>query len=416
MFKPISLYIGLRYTRARRRNQFISFISLVSMLGIALGVCVLITVLSVMNGFDQQIRERIFSMAPQVMITNLSGKLDHWEKLAEKFNDSDNVLATAPYVEGYGLLTRNSTVHPVFVKGILPKDESKISALSDNMVEGSINDLKAGKFGIVLGQNLAWNLGVNPGDKVNLITPQASITPIGSIPRSKRFSVTGIFQVGNGFGFNDNYAFIQLEDAKRLYQLNDQVSGIQLKIKDLFKAPSFAIHLSKTLGEQYQITDWTSRYGGFYHAVQMEKTIMFFILLLLIAIATFNLVSSLVMLVNEKQSDIAILRTFGATPRTVMKIFIVQGCLIGLVGTLLGVLGGIALSLNVTDLVNLIQNTFHVQLLTQDVYFVDYLPSQLQLMDVVKICAAAIVMSLLATIYPAWRASRTNPVEALRYE
>jgi lipoprotein-releasing system permease protein len=416
MFKPLSLYIGLRYIRAKRRNRFVSFISLVSMLGIALGVLVLITVLSVMNGFDQQIQLKLFSMAPHITVSGIGGTLHDWQTVAKKTAAILDVIASSPYVNGQGLLTIDNDVKPVVVQGILPQYEKNITTLQQKTVNGSFSKLKAGQFNIVLGDGLANSLGVIVGDKINLMIPKTSITPIGILPRFKRFTVAGIFHVGAGFGFDTGYAFINLQDAQKLFGLGDQVSGIQLKIKDLFDAPQLSLTIQRKLGFEYQIANWTDLYGEFYHAVKMEKTIMFFILLLLIAIAAFNLVAGLVMLVNAKKADIAILRTFGATPRTIMNIFIFQGLIVGFTGTLLGVIGGVLLSLNVTRLVDFLQNLFHVVLFTPNVYWVDFLPSQLQLSDVWEICIIALLMSLIATIYPAWSAARTKPVEALRYE
>ncbi len=416
MFKPLSLYIGLRYIRAKRRNRFISFISLVSMLGIALGIAVLITVVSVMNGFDKQIRLKIFAMTPHITISGLSGKLSNWQAVSEKASKFTGVLGAVPYVRSQGLLTNNNLVRPIVVSGVSPDLEGHVSDIGHKVIQGSWRALKPHQFGIVLGDALAENLGVGVGDKVTLVTTQMSVTPIGVVPRFKRFKVVGIFHVGAGLGYDNSVAFVNLKDAQILFMLGDQVSGIQLKIRDLFAAQRMSLGLQKYLGFDYQISNWTDQYGAFYHAVQMEKTIMFFILLLLIAIAAFNLVSGLVMLVNDKRTDIAILRTFGATPRVIMSIFLVQGCMIGFIGTILGVIGGTVLSLNVTRIVNFIQSVFHVQLLTANVYWVNYLPSQLQLSDIIHVSIAAFMMSLIATLYPAWRAARTRPVEALRYE
>jgi lipoprotein-releasing system permease protein len=416
MFKPLFIYIAWRYIRAKKRNRFLSFISMASMLGIALGVCVLITVLSVMNGFDQQIRERIFSMAPHVIITGESGTLDHWQKLPPKLKSFSMIRGAAPFVSGQAMLVKGTFVHPVILKGILPKEENHVSEVGRQMVQGALDELVPKRFGIVLGQQLAWSINANVGDSINLVTPKAVMSPMGLLPRFKRFTVIGIFRSGTGFGFDENYAYIHLKDAQQLYILNDQVSGLQLKLANLFAARQISWQLSKSLGFSYQVSNWTEQYGGFYRAVQMEKTIMFFILLLLIAIAAFNLVASLVMLVNEKQSDIAILRTIGSTPQLITKIFIMQGCMIGIIGTFFGILCGVLLSLHVTALANWIQQTFHVQLLTSDVYFVNYLPSKLQINDVIKVMIVALSMSLLSTIYPAWKAARIKPAEALRYE
>lgn len=418
MFKPFSCYIGLRYTRAKRKTSFISFISSVSMIGIALGVMVLITVLSVMNGFDQQIKNRIFTMIPHIQITGMFDVLsnDEWHSISHVLIKNKQITGVAPYVQGQGMLTRDSTAQPVLVQGILPEDQNKVSVLNEKMIAGHLSDLKANTFGIVLGDELANSLALKIGDKINLMIPKVTATPVGIIPRFKQFTVVGVFHVGSGFGFDMGYAYIHLNDAQKLYALGNHISGLQIKTIDLFKTDEIAYQLQKQYGFDYQITTWADSYGAFYRAVKMEKTMMFFILILLVAIATFNLVSGLVMLVNDKQSDIAILRTLGATPNTILKIFIVQGSVIGISGTLLGVMGGVVLSHHVTEVVSWIQSTFHIVLFTPGVYFVDYLPSQLQWLDVLHIVIAALSMSFVATIYPAWKASRTQPAEALRYE
>jgi lipoprotein-releasing system permease protein len=416
MFKPLSLYIGLRYIRAKRRNQFISFIALVSVVGIALGVAVLITVLSVMNGFDQEIRERIFTMVPHITVTHISGSIKHWQPLLQGLQKTPGVVGAAPTVTREGMLTHGDVVRATYVVGIDPTLETRVSDVSQKMVDGRFSRLKPSRFGIILGQDLATALGVMVGDSINLITPQATITPVGFLPRIKRMSVVGVFRVGTGFGFDNSVAFVHLSDAQTIFMMPRAATDIQMKTNDLFRAPSLAGELQQKYGDQYQFSDWTDRYGPFYRAVQMEKNMMFLILLLLIAIAAFNLISSLVMQVNDKQTDIAILRTFGATPRMIMKIFIIQGSLLGIAGTFVGVACGVFLSWHVTELVNFIQTTFHIQLLTSGVYFVDYLPSKVEASDIWRIAGVAILMSFLATLYPAWRAARTEPVEALRYE
>ncbi len=416
MFKPLPLFIGLRYTRAKRRNHFISFISMTSMIGIALGVMVLITVLSVMNGFDQQIQQRVFSMAPQVTISTYSNLLPDWQSMDKAVAHYPGVADTAPYIAGQGMLTGFGQVHPAMIFGVLPDREAKISQLANKMVVGKLDALTPGSFNIVLGQELATNLSAQVGDKVTLITPIAANTPMGIIPRYKRFTVAGIFNPGSGFGFDTTLAYVNLKDAQVLYQLGTQVSGLRLKLDNLYQAPDISNKLLDTLPRDTMIMNWTQQYGAFFDAVKLEKTMMFLIMMLIIAVAAFNLVSGLVMVITDKQSDIAILRTLGATPKTVMAIFMIQGTTIGLVGTLLGFVGGIILSLNATEIVQFIQNVFHLQLLSSSVYYVDYLPSKIEVSDVWHVCSLAALLSLLATLYPAWRASRVQPAEALRYE
>lgn len=416
MFRPVSLYIGLRYTRAKRRSHFVSFISLVSMLGIALGVTVLITVLSVMNGFDYQIRHRIFDLAEQVTIGSFAGTLKDWPTLNQQVLKYKGVVATAPFINGQGMLTNSGQSFPIVVKGVDPKLEVNVSKLPTKMVSGSFSQLKPGDFGIIMGEDMANSLGIGLGDKILLLTPQASVTPVGIIPRYKRFTVAGLFKVGGGFGFDTGIAYVNLQDAQKLYNLGDAVSGLRIKVTDLYAAPRVAAELQTGLQGQYLVGDWTEQFGAFFKAIRMEKTMMFFILVLIVAVAAFNLVSSLVMIVNDKRPEIAILRTLGASPRDIMTIFMVQGCLVGLIGTALGLIGGILLATHATEIVAWIQQVFNVQFISSSVYLVDFLPSKLELTDIVHICIIALLLSLVATLYPAWQAARTQPAEALRYE
>jgi lipoprotein-releasing system permease protein len=416
MFRPAALYIGMRYTRAKRRNHFISFISLVSMIGIALGITVLITVLSVMNGFDLEIKKRVFSMVPPITLTSNSGPLAEWQNLQKNLLNYPSITESAPFVTSEALLNFSGATQPAILSGILPGEERNVSEVASKMVEGSLSNLQSGAFGIVIGENLAGLLDVRVGDKISVVTPQVSLSPAGMIPRTKRFTVVGIFRAGSGFGFDRGLGFIHINDAQKLMGLGDNVSGLHLSTKDVFAAPMIAKELRSKLNASANVSTWADSFGEFFRAVQLEKTMMFFILLLIIAVAAFNLVSTLMMVVSEKESDIAILRTFGATPRMVMTIFIIQGGIIGIFGTLLGIIGGLALAWNVTEIVNWIQTVFNVQFLSSNVYFVNYLPSHIEFSDVVQICFASLVLSLLATIYPAWRASKMDPVESLRYE
>jgi len=414
MFKPLALFIGMRYTRAKKRNHFVSFISLSSMLGIGLGVMVLITVLSVMNGFDEEIHKRFFGMAPEITVSGIDGKLSNWQALEKELATMPQIKAIAPYVGAQGLLTHDGQVLPLVVTGVLPEKEKLVTHLQDKLLIGSLADLK--HFGIMLGRGLADRLGVTIGDKVTIMVPQATVTPAGMLPRFKRFTVVGVFSAGTGFNFDTGLAFINLHDAQVLMQFGDQVSGLKMKIDNVYQAPELSDKLAAKLGDDYQIGNWTDQFGAFFQAVKMEKTMMFLILMLIIAVAAFNLVSSLVMVVNDKQSEIAILRTIGATPSTILWIFIVQGMLVGMVGTFLGLAGGILLASNATSIVNHVQSLFHIQVLSSSIYFVDYLPSKIMLTDLLQVCAMALLMSFAATIYPAWRASKTVIAEALHYE
>lgn len=416
MFRPAALFIGLRYTRAKRRNHFISFISLMSMLGIALGILVLITVLSVMNGFDREIEKRVFSMVPPITITSFTNAITNWQQIENRLQTYPKIKAVAPFISGEVMLTSSNLVQPALVTGIIPAAEKNISELANKVVQGSLMNLTPESFGIALGEELANRLEVGIGDKVTVITPRATLSLAGVTPRLKRFTVTSIFRAGSGFGFDNSLAFINLADAQKLFEMGTAVTALHVKIDDAYAAPKFAEQLAVSLGQNAKVTDWTQQFGEYFRMVAQEKAMMFFILMLIILVAAFNLVCTLVMVVNEKESDIAILRTLGATPRMIMSIFIIQGSIIGIIGTLLGVAGGIALALHVTEVVNWIQRLLHVQFLSSSVYFLDYLPSHLEWTDVWHISVAALGLSLLATLYPAWRAANTEPVEALRYE
>ena len=409
------LLIGLRYTRAKRRNHFISFISMISMLGIALGVAALIVVLSVMNGFQTELRGRILGVVSHIQISGASGEMSGWQHVAEQSVKQSGVVAAAPFVQAQGMLAYGQSVRGAMVRGILPDLEDKVVDFRTHMKEGSLDALVPDSFNIVLGSELARALGVFVGDKVTVIAPQGVVTPAGVIPRLKTFTVAGLFEVGM-FEYDNGLALIRLEDAQRLYRMEDRVSGVRLKLEDLFRAPAVARQLANSLDTAAYISDWTRSHANFFRAVQIEKNMMFIILSLIVAVAAFNIVSTLVMAVTDKQADIAILRTLGASPGSIMAIFMVQGAVIGFIGLGIGVAGGVALALNVDVVVPFIEHLLGTQFMSKEMYYISNLPSELQWKDVTTITTVSFVLSLVATIYPSWRASRVNPAEALRYE
>ena len=408
-------FIGLRYTRARRKNLFVSLSSAISAVGILLGVAALIVVLSVMNGFQKEIRARILGVASHIQIAGSDNTLADWQTVAARARENPRVLAAAPYVNGQALLEFGGTVRGALVRGVDPKLEAEVADVGDHMVAGRLESLQPGEFGVVLGAELARALRVFPGERVTLIAPQGLVTPAGVLPRLKQFRVVGIFRVDH-YEYDSGLALINLADAQRLYQLGDRVSGVRLKLTDLLESREVARELYQSLGGDLAISDWTRSHANFFRAVEIEKRMMFIILTLIVTVAAFNVISTLVMVVTEKQSDIAILRTLGATPRSVMKIFVVQGAVIGVLGTILGVVGGILLALNIDVVVPFLERLLRIQFLSKDVYYISELPSDLHLDDVALIAAVSLALSLLATIYPSWRAARVRPAEALRYE
>ena len=415
MFKPLAVCIGLRYTRAKRRNHFISFISLASMLGIAVGVMALITVLSVMNGFEKELRQRILGVVAHATVQSGMGRLADWRAVDERLDGVPGIAGKAPFVNGQAMLANGSRVTGGLLRGVLPAREGEVSDLGEKMIQGRLDALEPGRFRIVLGNELAAALGVDVGDRVMVITPQATVSPVGMIPRLRRFTVSGIFSVGM-YEYDSGLALIHIDDARRLYRLGDDVSGLRLRLDDLFAAPRLARELEAQLPPGVRIVDWTRRHANFFRAVHMEKTVMTVILFLIVAVAAFNLVSTLVMMVGDKRGDVAILRTMGASPSSIMGIFIVQGAVTGLIGTAIGLVLGIALALNIETVVPFIEHLIGVKFLSADVYYIDELPSDMRWGDVTTIAAVALGLCLLATLYPAWRAARTPPAEALRYE
>jgi lipoprotein-releasing system permease protein len=413
---PYELFIGLRYTRAKRRNHFISFISLISLLGITLGMTALITVMSVMNGFQKEVRSRILGVASHVQVSGMEGNLTDWRTTADETIKHPLVKAAAPYISAQGMLSHNQVVQGVLVRGILPDREDKVSDLVQMMVSGELDDLAPGEFGIVIGMELARTLGAFRGDKIVLISPQGQVTPAGILPRLKQFTVTGIFEAGH-FEYDSTLVLIHLADAQKLYRMGDEkVSGVRLKLDDIFKAPQVVRELMPMISEDSFISDWTRQHANYFRAIQIEKRMLSLILALIIAVAAFNIVSTLVMAVTDKQSDIAILRTLGANPRSIMKVFIVQGTLIGVFGTLLGLIGGVLLAYNVGEVVASIEWIFSVQFLSHEIYYISKIPTDPQLADIVTVAVVSFILTLLATIYPSYRASKINPAEALRYE
>ena len=415
MIRPLALFIGLRYTRARRRNRFVSFISASSMLGIAVGVMALITVLSVMNGFEKELRERILGMVSHATVQGYDAGLADWQRLLPQLDRRDDIVAAAPFINGEVMLTRGPAVTGALLRGIDPGREQGVSRIANNLIAGRLDSLADGDYRIVLGSRLAAELGVTLGDAVSVITPEVRASAAGILPRLRRFEVSAIFEVDMA-QYDGSLALIDLADAQRLFRLGDAVSGIRLEFDDLMAAPARVREIARALPGSYRVSDWTMQHRNFFRAVAMEKTVMFIILMLIVGVAAFNIVSTLVMAVQDKQADIAILRTLGASPRSIMAVFIVQGSLLGVLGTLIGTAAGIGLALNVETIVPAIERLFSVEFISGDVYLISDLPSDLRATDVWRISLAAVGLSLLATLYPAWRAARTAPAEALRHE
>ncbi|KOQ70163.1 lipoprotein-releasing ABC transporter permease subunit [Stenotrophomonas maltophilia] len=413
MFKPIPVAIGLRYLRAKRRNGFISFISMASILGIALGVTVLITTLAVMSGFQKEIRSRLLQMTAHTTISRDGEPMPDWMRVVDVANKDPRVAGAAPYIEIQSMIS-GPRVQGAIIQGIDPALEPKVSVIDQKVVKGSYDSLKPGSFNLLLGKELAIWLGVDVGDQVLVTFAEVQGTPAGAVPRMKRFTVSGIFEAG----YNEvdrGVGFANMKDLERVLRA-DGATGVRLKLHDMDRSLEVGVDLAQNLGGAYRVSDWTQQNANLYHSLRMEKVVMGILLSLIIAMGAFNLVSSQVMLVTDKQADIAILRTLGLTPAGVMQVFMVQGSLIGIFGTLAGLIGGITLTFNLERILGAIERMFNVKLLPEDVYYITGLPTDMQTGDVVVITVVALLMSFLATLYPAWRAARTQPAEALRYE
>jgi lipoprotein-releasing system permease protein len=414
MFKPVPVAIGLRYLRAKRRNGFISFISFASIVGIALGVAILITTMAVMGGFQREIRDRMLQMTAHATVSGYGEPVQDWQHAVQVAVADKRVAGAAPYVEKEALIS-GARNQPALIRGVVPAEEGKVSVLAEKMVEGKLDQLTPGSFNIVLGRELALWLGVGVGDSVIATTSDFRSTPMGAIATQKRFLVSGIFEAGYN-DFDKGLAVVNMKDLQRVLRMGEGVTGVRLKMHDMDSAFDVARDLAMKLKGPYSVSDWSQENANLFRALKMEKTVMAILLAFIIGMGAFNLVNSQVMLVTDKQADIAILRTLGLTPRGVMKVFMVQGTLIGVIGTTIGVIGGILLTFNLEHILRFIERVFGVQLLPEDVYYITGLPTDLQVSDVVLTAAAALIMAFLATVYPAWRAARTAPAEALRYE
>ncbi len=415
MFQPKELFIGLRYIRAKRKSHFVSFIAFISIAGVALGVFALIVVLSVMNGFGNELRDRTLSMTSHATISGYNGYVRDWPAVLEKAEQNKEVVAAAPYISKEVMLSNGRRVSGSLIRGIQPEMESKVSLVESKMVSGSLFDLKKGEYGIVLGRELANALGVYEGGRITVITPQASITAVGVMPRLRRFRVVGVFEVGM-HQYDAAMAYIHLQDAAKLFSYKDKVNGVRLKLTDLFEAPRITREIEKDFGEDYWVKDWSKQHKNFFRALKTEKTVMFIILLLMVSVAALNIVSTLMMTVTDKESDIAILRALGMRPSSIMIIFIIQGAFIGLFGTLIGVGAGVPVALNVFEIVSWLEQLFNTDFLPSDVYYISDIVADVKVSEVVTYALSAFSVTILATIYPAWRASKTLPAEALRYE
>jgi len=416
MIRPFELFIGLRYIRAKRRTGFISFITATSVLGIIVGVWALISVLSVMNGFERELKDRILTVASHIRLSESGGWLKSWQEVSEKVSVHQDVVAQAPYILSHGMLKYSNRVSPVIVRGVDPMLESKVSSIDENLIAGRIDALQEGEYGIVIGEDLAESMGdVNVGDQVILISSRGKSSPVGVLPRLKRFTIVGIFNL-NFYEYDSGLALVHIRDLAKLQRVGEQVSGLRLKTVDAFESPLLSRDLRDMLGSGFRVIDWTREYSNLFEALKIERRVMFIILFLIIAVASFNIVSPLVMLVADKKSDIAVLRTIGVTPASVIFIFIVHGIVIGIVGTLIGVLVGVLTGLNLETIIPWAEQLFGTQFFPDEIYIITKFPAELVLDDVVKVAIASLVVSLLATIYPAWRASKVEPAEALRYD
>lgn len=409
------LLIGRRYLRAGRGNRFVSFISIISMAGVAIGVAVLIVVLSVMNGFEQELRGRILSLTSHATISGLNARLSDWQATAERIREAPEVVAVAPYIEDQALLIAGGKSSGAMVSGVLPEQERAVAAITDKMVAGSFDALLPGEYGIVLGSELANALGVSLGGRVVLVTSLRTTTPIGVVPRNRTFKVVGIFSAGM-YEFDRNLAYVHLRDAARLYRMGDDVTGLRLKLQDMFAAPHVVRELARSLGGGYYVDDWTRKHANFFRSIQLTKSALFVILSLVVGVAAFNIISTLVMVVKDKQADIAILRTIGAAPRSIQMVFLTQGTTIGIIGTLAGVALGVLIAVNLETLIHVLEAVLSTQFLDAKVYFMSDLPAQVQWGDVLQISLTAFGLCCLSTLYPSWRAARTEPARALRHD
>ena len=414
MFQPLAGFIGWRYTRARRRDHFISFIALISLLGMILGVAALIVVMSVMNGFEAELRNRILAVVPHGFIEAPDGRLRHWQQVADNVAHTPGFIAAAPYVGGSIMLANQEPVRGAQLWAVVPEYEQRVSSVQRHVVDGHFDNLTKLPFGIALGDILARNLGVVVGDTVDVILPKVTVTPMGIFPREKRFTVVAIFRSGSQL--DSTTAFINLKDGQRLYQMGDTVGGLRISVRDLFDAAPLLQRWNAAQTQQYKVSDWSETQGSLFKSVKMEKTMVALLLFVIIAIAAFNIISILTMMVNDKRADIAVLRTMGASPRSVMTIFIVQGALIGVAGVLIGALIGTPLAMNAGAIVQFFERIFGAQIFDPSVYFVTRIPSVVVPLEIARVCGIAWLLSFLATIYPAWRAAQIQPAEALRYE